>query len=134
MSDLMNAIIAAKLMGNGGGGGGGGQAEGLLVVKISSATPEADYINLTINKTYAEIEAAINRGDMVTICGNAFEKNTIFYYAGTGPSLFSFTATSFEGYDSGIVSVFYQELTVLSSGAVMANFPVYLEIEATDVS
>ena len=134
MSDLTNALIAAKLMGNGGGGGGGGQAEGMLVAKILSATPEDGYINLTINKTYAEIEAAIEQGDAVIICGNAGEKPDVFHYAGTGPNLILFSAIAVESYDSGILSVFYQELTVFASGAVTANWPVYLEVEATDVS
>lgn len=134
MSNLTDALIAAKLMGNGGGGGGGGQAEGLFVAKIVSATPEDDYINLTFDKTYAEIEAAINQGNAVIICGNAGDKPAVFHYSGTGPNIIAFSATAVESYESGILSVFYQGLTVFASGAGTANWPVYLEVKATDVS
>ncbi len=69
MSDLMNALIAAKLMGNGGGGGGSGLEHvhaTLTYVDEGGDEPTPVY---TLNKTYAELKAFTDAGKLIYFDG-----------------------------------------------------------------
>lgn len=59
MSNLTDALIAAKLMGNGGSGGGSGSGGGLYI-EYTKGTP-------TLNLTYKQVANAITGGNSVKL-------------------------------------------------------------------
>lgn len=71
MSDLMNALIAAKLMGNGGGGGGGGLEHVWATLTYEDPAEEGDdpVPVYTLNKTYAELKAIADAGKLIYFDG-----------------------------------------------------------------
>lgn len=70
MSDLMNAIIAAKLVGGGGGSGSGGDLFHLKIVETFTPDDPTDpdsggTYSYALDKTGAEIDVAINAGKVL---------------------------------------------------------------------
>ena len=85
VADLkLNAELISALSDVATGGGGGGGGGGLLVVKL--------YNEFNIDKTYADIEAAVAEGDAVIVVNGGM----VFKLNGTINAAFEFVSTVFQ--------------------------------------
>lgn len=79
MSNLTDALIAAKLVGGSGGSGGGGGSESSSL-KVTISASKAGY---TCDKTYAEILAAFDANTPIdaTVFAGAYVLSKVHFYS-----------------------------------------------------
>lgn len=95
MSNLTDALIAAKLMGNGGGGGGGGSSDNVLVAHFDYNETIDNYV---LDKSYTEFAEAWQGGKAILIVSHDYGVGHVTEWTpGTQPMRFIFSAIGFLG-------------------------------------